>query len=60
MPPKKKSKTYNENDLLEAIAAVKTNLLSTRGASERYGIPQSTLMDKLKDRYAPTVLKRGK
>ena len=59
MPPKKNS-NYSEENLLKAVAEIRCNKLSTRAASKKYNIPQSTLADRVSGRYAPTKLKSGR
>ena len=58
MAPKKIAK-YSEEKLLEAVADVKNKRLTQRKASLKYGVPQSTIADRITGRYAPTILKSG-
>ena len=56
--PKKQSKgpraigkykaNYNERDMDEALSAVKERSMSLREAASNYGVPKSTLADKVK------------
>lgn len=59
MPRVKKRKLYDENNLLQAVAAVK-NGMTYKDASEKYGIPTSTINDKCLTRYATGKTKPGK
>ena len=58
MPPRKKNK-YSNDDLLKAVADIKTNKISTRAASQKYCIPQSTIADRISGRFSPMILKSG-
>ena len=58
-PIRKPKLQYSNDNLLEAIAEVKMRTLSTREAANKYGVPQSTIMDRIKGRYAPEPLKSG-
>ena len=40
-----------------AVAAVKTKLLTTRAAADKYGVPQTTIMDRIKGRFSAKILK---
>lgn len=58
--PKKMSQ-YDQSVLDEAVQAVKEGRLSVRAAAEQYGIPKSTLQDRVNDTHGkthgrPTVL----
>lgn len=48
--PTRKS-NYNPEYLINAVKSVQSGKLSIRKASEQYGIPYTTLNDKLKNRY---------
>ena len=48
---KLKKKNYDVNKIPEAIAAIKNGML-IKDASVTYGIPRSTLCDKLHKKYA--------
>ena len=50
---------YSEEKLLEAVADVKNGRLSQRKACIKYGIPQSTIADKISGRYGPSILQSG-
>ena len=56
MPRKKKQ--YDPNNLLEAVAAVK-NGMTYKAASEKYGIPASTINDKCLHKYRDGKNKPG-
>ena len=58
-PIRKPKLQYSNDNWLEAIAEVKMRTLSTREAANKYGVPQSTIMDRIKGRYAPEPLKSG-
>lgn len=57
MPPKKKQ--YDQNNLLEAIAAVK-NGMTYKTASIRYDVLVSTINDKCLQKYRDGKNKPGK
>jgi transposase len=61
MAPGARRKSYNAEDVEEAVNAVKVEGLSLRVASERYNVPKSTIKDHLADGHGsvigrPTVL----
>ena len=58
-PTKKTGTSYSKDDLLEAVAEVRMKILTTRQAGRKYGIPQSTIMDRVEGRYAAKPLKSG-
>ena len=59
MPPNKSSKKYNEQDLMQAVASIKTKILTVKQASIKYGVPGTTIKDRLSGRYATTMFKPG-
>ena len=59
-PFSKRKNKYSEENLRDAVAAVKTKLLTTRAAADKYGVPQTTIMDRIKGRYSAKILKAGK
>ena len=50
-PKSKKRKTYDKDDLLRAVAAVK-NGMTYKNASEKYGVPVSTINDRCLVKYS--------
>ena len=46
--PKKYRQNYDGEKLLQAIASVKNKNLTLRQASEKFGVPHSTLGDRIK------------
>ena len=48
--PKRKRHNYTEESLVEAVAKIKNNEISYKKASSEYGIPISTLSDKVTGR----------
>ena len=59
MAPRKRVSKYSNEDLLRAVAAVKTKSLSLRNASEKYGVPHTTIKDRVSGRYAAKILEAG-
>ena len=59
-PFSKRKKKYSEENLRDAVAAVKTKLLTTRASVDKYGVPQTTIMDRIKGWYSAKILKAGK
>ena len=59
MAPKTKHRTYSDADLLAAIAEVKNNRQSIRATSVKYGIPYTTLNDKVFGRVPLKISKPG-
>ena len=57
MPSNKK---YNDDDLLNAVAAIKNGNSTYREVSQKYSIPISTLCDRIKQRAPLHTEKRGK
>lgn len=55
---RKLTKKYSEEDLLRAVAEIKNRKCTYRIASVKYGIPVSTLYDKVTERSALSS-KRG-
>ena len=55
----KKKQRYDEDSILEAIAAVQ-NGMTYKEASERYGVPTTTIHDKKNDRYSLEKGRPGK
>ena len=55
---KKKHKTYDETNLLNAVAAVK-NGQTYKEASEKYGIPIATIAHKKSQKYAEGKTRPG-
>ena len=51
-------KKYDKKQLYAAIAAVKNGLSQSR-ASKKFGVPQSTLSDKMTERYTAGKCKPG-
>ena len=60
MVKRKGRKSYSESDLLDAIADIRVNKISQRQASKKYGIPKTTLSDRLSRKCGATTLKPGK
>ena len=58
--PKRPKLNYNEDALLHAVAEVKNKTLSIRAASEKYGVPHSTLGDRVTGRFGLYQGKAGK
>ena len=58
--PKWNSRKYTEEQLQNALREIRENHLSYREASAAYGIPKTTLADKIKGRSKPTLMKKGK
>ena len=54
--PKAKRKLYSDSDLVKALSDIDTKTISIRQASIKYGIPKTTLCDKIKGRYASNKL----
>ena len=58
MPPKKKARTLQETytleDLHQAYLAVTVDGLTIRGVAREYGVPYSTLNDRVKERTVPS------
>ena len=52
MPPKVLQK-YDKGNLEKALNAIKAGNLSTNKAATKYGVPRSTLGDKLRGKYRP-------
>jgi hypothetical protein len=56
-----KNKKYTEEDMENAINAVQNKEMSQNKSAAKFGVPRSTLSDKLKNKYgnvsgAPTLL----
>jgi hypothetical protein len=51
MPPKVRRLNYNDEDLVEAVKAVKEEGISLRAASERYNVPKSTIKDRMSETH---------
>ena len=60
MAPTKRKKKYTDDDLMKAVALVKSRSLSVNQASNRYNIPTSTIKDRLSGRYPAATLNPGK
>jgi hypothetical protein len=60
MAPKltKLQKTYTEEDVVSAVAAVK-NGMSLKKASMKYGVPATTIHDKKSDKYVDGKTRPG-
>jgi len=60
MEPKKKPKfRYDDNQMVDAIAAVTNGDMSKKAAAKQFGVPRSTLQDKIAGR-TPINRKMGK
>ena len=59
MTPSRRRSNYTEETLIEAVTEIKTGRMSQRRAAIKYGIPQSTIGDRITGRYALKILKRG-
>lgn len=59
MAPKRKRCNYTEDNLLSAVAAVKSGSMGYRKASTKYGIPIMTLSDKVKGKTPLKLYKPG-
>ena len=55
MPPKKHKKNiqYSSENMKLAITAVKSKAMSKSKAAITYGVPRTTLNDKISERYRP-------
>ena len=42
---------YTDNDLMLAVAAVKAKSLTVRAAARKYGVPHTTVQDRVLGRY---------
>ena len=60
MPKRKVKKNYTEDDLLQAIADIRVNKITQREAAQKYGVPKTTLIDRLSGRYTATIVKPSK
>ena len=63
MSKSRKYKRYNDENLLAAVAAVQDRGVSVLRAAEMYGVPKSTLNDKLLKKHTmpigrPTVFSK--
>ena len=55
MPPKRGYITYSEEALDKCLNSINSNQMSQREASETYGIPRSTIKNKLKNLHSNPV-----
>ena len=60
MAPRKNRNKYSNDDLLQAVAAVKSKSMTFKQASERYGVPSATIADRTLGRYKAEILTPGK
>lgn len=58
-PHRNKKIKYSSENLIEAIAEIKASKLSVRQASEKYGIPKTTLGDRASGRRPFSIKNRG-
>lgn len=48
-------KAYTDEDLIKALAEIKSNQISARAASKKYNIPRATLGDKITGAHTSCV-----
>lgn len=52
-PKKNKAQQYSNESLETALRLIREKQISKRQASIKYGIPRTTLIDKIKGKYRP-------
>jgi len=55
----KNKASYSVDDMINAVAEVKNKSLTIKKAAEKYGIPNSTLGDRLSGRFNLSLVKPG-
>jgi hypothetical protein len=55
MPPGKRRKNYGPEDIALAVQAVKSDGVSIRTASEMFGVPKSTILDRVNNGHGDQI-----